>query len=273
MHIQSLIEIPPAKVNLQRGAIWGQRKIRRLVRPLITDKNVKILSGIAAGLRLYASKHDHGYDLGTSELPVQKALREYLRGGDIFYDIGANIGFFSIIGALLVLPEGHVYAFEPVPQNALRIQMNAQLNDFHHVSVIEKAVADSSRDGELILADHPAGAVLASAGAPPDATHAIAIQLVAIDDLVMKNKLQPPTVVKIDVEGAEIEVLLGMSATIKKFSPVIIYEIDDGEIQKFEEKNRRCEEFLTARGYKIQLLEESYPGAKWRVSHTVATPA
>ena len=260
-------------VNKLTAQTWLRRKIRRLTRPLLRERDVEILSGVAAGMRFYAFAHDHGYDLGTSELPVQRELAKHLNAGAIFYDIGAHVGFFTLIGAKLVSPRGHVYAFEPVAGNVTRIERLVELNALGNVTIIPKAVAEASQEGDLILASHPAGAVLACAGAPPDATFSIKVQLVAIDDLVSSGRLKPPAVVKIDVEGAELQVLHGMAVTIEKFHPVIIFEIDDRDRQRLEEKKRRCTAFLSARAYRIQTLEESYSGAKWLVSHAVALPS
>ena len=72
--------------------------------------------GVGAGLRIDPSTSNPDYATGANELPVQQALAQYLSPGAVFYDVGANIGFLTIIGARLVEPHGRVYAFEPVPQ-------------------------------------------------------------------------------------------------------------------------------------------------------------
>src|SRR5882757_11121436 len=77
---------------------------------------------------------------GTLEPPVQEALRRLLAPGDVFYDIGANVGFFTILGARLVGPQGHVVAFEPVPACARAVGRNIELNGFAHAEIREAAV-------------------------------------------------------------------------------------------------------------------------------------
>lgn len=245
----------------------------RIVRLGVKNRNVTICNGVGAGLKFNAGSSNPDYALGTNEYPVQQALARYLKPGDTFYDIGANIGFFTVIGARLVGSTGRVYAFEPVPENAASLQRNADLNQFHHVTVFGKAVSRSQGKGELLLTHHPGGATLSIADHPPDMKGTIAIDLVSIDHLIAQQKLAPPAVVKIDVEGAELDVLHGMSQTIKEFKPAIICEIDAQHKENFIRKNKEFEAFMRALGYEITPLKAAYPATGWHVGHTVATPS
>jgi FkbM family methyltransferase len=244
----------------------------RLVRLGIRNRNVTIRNGVGAGLKFNAGRANPDYALGTNELPVQQALLGYLNPGDIFYDIGANVGFFTVIGAKLVGPSGQVYAFEPVSENAAAIRHNAKINDFSKVTVLEKAVSSSTGKGELLLAEYPGGHTLSTAGTPPDLKGSVTVDLVSIDDLVEQQRLTPPTVVKIDVEGAEIDVLHGMSQTIKAFKPAIVYEVDDRNKESFRRKGQELEAFMKSLGYQIVPLEAAYPGTRWNVGHAIAIP-
>ncbi|NEO67074.1 MAG: FkbM family methyltransferase, partial [Moorea sp. SIO4G2] len=77
-------------------------------------------------------------------------------------------------------------------------------------------------------------------------------------------------VVKIDVEGAEINVLRGMIETIKEYQPILIYEVDDGNQESFKLKNQTIEMFIDSLGYKIMPLEPAYPNIPWYVGHAIA---
>jgi len=248
------------------------RAVRRLVVWWVRGHDVKISKGVGAGLRLNAGPSNPAYALGTNELPVQEALAHHLQPGHIFYDIGANVGFFTVIGARLVGPTGHVYAFEPVPENVAFVRKNVALNNFSNVTVFERAVSQSSGKGELLVSHYSGGATLSPSDAPSDLKGVIAVDLISIDELIAQQGLIPPTVVKIDVEGAEMEVLKGMIQTIEKYRPIIIYELDDGDEQTFRRKQRECDTFIQGFGYKLTLLADSYPRADWIVSHTVAIP-
>ena len=112
-----------------------------------------------------------------------------LNSGDVFYDIGANVGFFTVIGARLVGPGGPVYAFEPVPENAAYVRLNARMNHFQNV------VSDRRRQSrllqvkvELSLAAYSGGAALTTAAKPPDQPESIDVELVSVDDLVFTRR-------------------------------------------------------------------------------------
>jgi FkbM family methyltransferase len=245
--------------------------VRRLLHRWVRRRDVTMRSGVGAGLRFNAGVSNPAYALGTNERPVQQAFARLLKPGDVFYDIGANVGFFTVIGARLVGPGGRVYAFEPVPENAALVRHNAEMNGFMHVTVIEKAVSRQTGEGELFLARYSGGSALSSVDTPPpDLKEVISIEMVSIDDVIEQQAIEPPAVVKIDVEGAEVEVLEGMARTLRDFEPVVVYEIDDEDEGAFNRKRVECAAFLRARGYKITRLDESYADTDWKVGHFVA---
>jgi FkbM family methyltransferase len=146
----------------------------------------------------------------------------------VFYDIGANLGFFSLLAAHLTgLGEGRVYAFEAAPDNAEAIRVNARLNRIENVEVIAKAVAARSGRGRLQVVDDQSWSKLAEYGEHPFTERVIDVDLVAVDDLVSGGALPPPALVKIDVEGAELAVLDGMRDTIERHRPAIVCELHD----------------------------------------------
>jgi FkbM family methyltransferase len=163
---------------------------------------------------------------GNLESSVQEAMVRHLGRGGVFYDIGANLGFFAMLGAHLAgIDEGHVYAFEAAPENAEAIRHNATLNAIPNITVIAKAVSSASGRGRLQIVDDQSWSKLEDYGEHPNTEQVIDVELVAIDDLVGSGELPPPTLVKIDVEGAEIAVLEGMRETIERHRPAIICEL------------------------------------------------
>jgi len=238
----------------------------------VNYKTVTINQGVGAGLKFAPDNSNADFAKGTYELPLQEALTDYLKPGDIFYDIGANIGFFTTLAAHLVGNSGQVYGFEPVPENVQRIRHNLQLNNFSNTTVIETAVSVHTGKGRLLLARHSGGAMVASAGTPVDFKGAMNVNFTSIDDLLAQKKIKPPTLVKVDVEGAEIDVFKGMKQTIIKYKPIIIYEVDDGNQESFEQKSKALENLINSLGYNITPLAIAYPGVKWHIEHFAAVP-
>src|SRR5712692_1746969 len=107
---------------------------------LFRNRNLIIQRGAGKGVRFNPG---HGYisqALGTWEPDVIDTLGEILKPGMTFCDIGANNGFFSIIGAKLVGAEGAVYAIDPLPMNIEQIRNNVRLNNFRNVNIYEIAM-------------------------------------------------------------------------------------------------------------------------------------
>ena len=244
----------------------------RLATAGLKQRDIKIANGVAKGLKFNNAESSPELGLGTYELPIQTIFAQHLDTGDVFYDIGANVGFFSIVAAKLVGDTGKVYAFEPGTENAKAIRHNAKLNNFDTIEVIEKAVSNTSGEGQLLLAKYSGGHALATADAPPDLAGELTVDLVSIDDLIAQNRIASPNFVKVDVEGGELDVLKGMTQTIKTYKPTIIYEVDDGDRTAYEQKYRELESFLQTLDYQVTPTENSYDTIDWCVGHAIATP-
>jgi FkbM family methyltransferase len=206
--------------------------------------------GLAFDMRWLPISHAHVGSIagGNLESAVQEAMVRHLGRGGVFYDIGANLGFFSLLAAHLSgLDQGRVFAFEAAPDNAEAISVNAALNRIGNVRVIAKAVSDRSGHGRLQVVDDQSWSKLVEYGEHPFTERVIDVELVAIDDLLASGELPPPTLVKIDVEGAELAVLSGMRATIERHRPAIICELHD--------THAAFVDAMDAHGYRVINLE------------------
>lgn len=277
----------------------SQSKLGRVAHLGLLERDLTVKYGLASGVKFNAGAYNPDTSLGTYEMPVQEILSQYLEPGSIFYDIGANVGFFSILGAKIVKSSGKVYAFEPEAKNAATLRRNAMQNNFDNVTVIEKAVSKTTGEEKLWLREYCGSHSLASDDSefalkatnkkdsssdntPQQAEsvpsflrikECVTVETVAIDDLLEQQEIEPPTLVKIDVEGAEINVLQGMSQTLKKYHPIIIYEVDDENQEGLLGKRKQVDDFLLAHGYEIKPLAESYREISWNVGHAIAVPA
>ncbi len=232
-----------------------------------------IREGAGKGLLIDRRRASADYVAGTNELPVQEALRRHLHPGDVFYDVGSNVGFFALIAARLVGPSGRVYAFEPVAENAELVRANAALNGFENVQVITVAVGARSGTSTLLLARHPGGATLSTAEPPPDLAGRREVTVAALDDLSRAGTIRPPSLVKVDVEGGEVEVLEGMARTLAAARPVVIIELDDRTVAGVAGKYGQVDDFFSTSGYATRFLEPSYRHERWHVLHVEARPA
>ena len=247
---------------------WTGRVPRRLVQAgsrWLRCRDVTIHHGAAAGVRFNSGGANPGDALGTTEPLVQAALQEHLGPGDVFYDIGAAVGFFTVLGARLVGPGGRVCAFEPLPANAAALRHNVALNGFDQVAVIEAAVGRSAGTAVLELSAEPTWARLASP-ASAGAERSTTVRVVSVDELLASGELPPPTLVKIDVEGAELEVIGGMTAALRRHRPVMLCEMHG--------KNREFAGLMRELEYDVHPLEgrETLESSRWDV-HVLATPA
>jgi FkbM family methyltransferase len=224
--------------------------------------------GIVLDMRYLPISHAHFGSLafGNLESSVQEAMLRHLGTGGVFYDIGANLGFFSLLGAHLAgVSDGWVYAFEAAPDNAAAIRSNAELNGLGNIVVIDKAVSAHSGRGRLQIVDDQSWSKLEEYGEHPYTERVLDVELVAIDDLLAAGELRPPTLVKIDVEGAEIAVLEGMRATIERHRPAIICELH-GTHAEFVAA-------MTGHGYRLINLEGTIPVTEEGASaHALALP-
>ena len=159
---------------------------------------------------------EKAYWLGRYEPQVQRYLSENVGAEDVFYDIGAHVGFFSICSARL---GARVVAVEPDPANAERLRRNADLNSFD-IEVIEAAAWSESGRVELVPGDSSKEYEVA----PGDG-----VASVTLDELVRSRPAL--TLIKLDVEGAEDRVFEGARRVVAECSPVVICEIH-GEAQR-----------------------------------------
>jgi len=226
---------------------------------------VTILSGPARGMRINLHGSAVAFATGTAERRLQSALMRELRPGATFFDIGANVGFMTLIAARLVGPTGRVLAFEPVPANAAAIRENVSLNGIDWVEVHETAIAGSTGHASLIISDVSAFSRLATVNVPTGARESIEVAVTSIDEFLADGTHPVPDVVKIDVEGAELEVIDGMRRTLAEHHPVLLCEVHDLFAEYVE--------LMSTLAYETVNLDADVPGEEGgRNAHTLARP-
>jgi FkbM family methyltransferase len=150
---------------------------------------------------------------GRYEDRFQSAMLESVRPGDVVWDVGANVGLYSKMFAERAGAEGRVFAYEPSPINLERLRGAVQALD--NVTVLPLGLGDSEK---VVSFEQGADALGATSrvieNAPTDEAQGIRIRIVRGDDLIAAGAAAPPNVIKIDTEGYELDVLLGLARTL-----------------------------------------------------------
>lgn len=238
-----------ARVLARLAATRSAGPLRRGANALLGPRLrvVRVRSGIARGARLELDlTREKAYWLGHYEPSVQNALADSVKAGDVVYDVGAHIGFFSIGAARL---GARVFAFEPSPENAARLRRNVQLNAAD-VDVVEAAAWDRD-DGVQLVAGGSDSEWRAQEGGP--------VESLTLDRFALSHPA--PSLVKIDAEGAEARVLRGARELLRTSRPMIVCELHDAAA--------RAEIERILEGYRFESLGGpthilALPDAPWR---------
>jgi FkbM family methyltransferase len=224
-----LLSVTPSSWIRTAGALRGRfpwlRRMTDWVPAMLRNQDGRIQKGLGRGLRFNGANSAVGFLLGTHDLEVQYALFRLLRPGMTVYDIGANVGFTALLAAKQVAPGGRVICFEPLAGNAERIVHNASLNGFRFIQVRRTAVGREDGEAEFVLSRSPTWGRLAGAGTTPLQAGVIRVPVRSLDSLAHDDHLPPPDLIKMDVEGAEAEVIAGGQAFLAKARPVLVIEL------------------------------------------------
>jgi FkbM family methyltransferase len=189
------------------------------------------------------------------ERPILAEILANIRPDDVFYDIGANLGLYSCLVADIVDPV--VVTFEPHPGNADRLAQNASLNDAS-VSVFRRALAASAGTTELRLApgfdvDRLGSAGHSLVGHDGEEPETIPTEKQSGDEFVAEANHPPPTVLKIDVEGAELDVLRGFESTLSRPDCRLVYcEIHEEWLESQGHSVSAVVELLESCGFHVE---------------------
>ncbi len=258
------------KLVLRSDGLSGVRGFLREFPParwtagaLIPDQSdvwLKVQRGLAQGIRLRVNPTlEADYWLGDHEPDVQESLKRLCTPGCIVYDIGADVGFFSIAIARAIGPGGKVFAFEPERESCARLKEHAMRNNLlGRIHLVEAAVWSSGSEGVPFRQGgrrKTRGGLVADGVAPVLAVGAvIKVPTITLDAFIEQGH-PPPDVVKIDVEGGECGVLKGGEKLFSGLKPSLVCEVHHKEAAEWIAR------WLDVKGYVAQwrVPKESFP--------------
>ncbi|MCX7963243.1 MAG: FkbM family methyltransferase [Candidatus Sumerlaea chitinivorans] len=229
--------------------------VKRLLRPYSDHWVYTARRGLAKGMRLKG-----GLQFVPS-LRTSKKEQHFLNcgfewEGKTIYDVGANWGITTLFFASRVGPRGTVYAFEPVPDLLEKVNDNVRLNNMVNVTTFPYALGDYDGSSELVFFPEATGISTMD----PEfmirnlkkhrgvKCHVVVRKL---DSIVQELSLKPPDLIKIDVEGFELQVLRGAEHLLSTHLPVLILEVHGATALIMAENKSKVFSFLNALGYRI----------------------
>lgn len=245
--IGSIIGKPPG---------W-ERVVRRLVPPEkcagLPDLRVE-RDGTHFLAQPYVNLGWHVIYFWSYEPELRRLFAQALPPGGIAVDVGANVGWHSLLMARLVGPQGRVFAAEANPSIRKRLMDNLALNYFDQVQVIPYAIGDSETTVAFHAPDATAlgsgsGHVVAGDASVPSDT--IRVETRRLDSILAAADCQRLDLVKIDVEGHEWPVLRGAEASISRFRPHIVFEYDANYVSRGGADPAAFAGFFRRHGYRL----------------------
>jgi FkbM family methyltransferase len=238
------------RLKTVRAAAYLYRGLYKAFRPSGT-----IVATIQSGDRMHLDPADLLVtrrlltDGGIWEPDVTEALRLVLKKGMTFVDIGANVGYFTVLAARSVGSEGKVYAFEPEARNYALLCKNVEENGYTNVQTIRKAVSDRTGIARLYLSSqHWAGHTLSAHSLNADF---VEVETTCLDEF-FKGHTEKIDVIKVDVEGAEDLVFDGMTALLTRCPHlVLITEFCPQLLRRMGSNPQKYLEKLQSHGFKI----------------------
>jgi len=224
---------------ISRDSLLG-RVLRRPLQWLPPNAVLPVLQGELRGTKWVVGSSVFGCWLGSYEIDKQLALSKHLRRGGVFYDIGANVGFYSLLAARKLGPRGRVYAFEPLPANLRLLHRHLDLNRTANVIVHASAIAEQSGTAQFVVDDSSAQGSLGEHGE-------LSVDVTSIDAL-LADGLPPPDVIKMDIEGAEVDALRGAGQCLQQHRPLLFVATHG------EDVHQQTLELLDDHGYSVMSI-------------------
>ncbi len=215
-------------------------KPKHTLKLLLSGVYVKIRSGPLKGKK-WSIASGYKFIRGNYEQYKTDAFLEHFKRGSIFFDIGAHIGYYSSIAAVINGGSGHIFAFEPRPMNIEFFRKHVEVNNFQNITLFEAAAGEY--DG-LARFDDKHGSATGFVTREGN----LEVKQLSIGRMINDGSLPVPGFIKIDVEGGEREVLANLSDIIYSARPGMLVATHGKECRDFTEN------FLNKNNYSFRVL-------------------
>ncbi len=219
------------------GTLAG-KLVRLPFRVLPQDMVMPVLQGPLRGKKWIVGSHLHGCWLGSYEWTMQRRVAKELKAGSVFYDVGANVGLYTLLAATLVAP-GRVYAMEPLAANIGYLRKHLELNRIQNAEALEMAVSDQVGTAQFEAEETRAMGRIGTRGS-------LRVQTSTLDMLLQECRIAPPDFIKMDIEGGEFLALQGARECFARYRPKLFLATHGRDVHD------NCCELLKSWGYGYQ---------------------
>jgi FkbM family methyltransferase len=250
--IKTALAVLPVSLRKRIKGIPGLAGLQRAIVAHALDGREfehRVDAGPAKGVKfLIRMPEDKGIWTGTYELEFASRLANAVRPGMVAYDIGSWHGFFA--GVMAGQGARHVHVFEPLPVNVDRIRRLISLNPDQLITLHSCAVGECDAEMDLLIMSETSMAKLEESTfqVGQTSTSRVRVKVRALDAMIEAGAIEPPSLMKIDVEGAEILVLRGAHQAIRRHRPIIFAEVHSLDLMA------QCRSLLESEGYVIETL-------------------
>jgi len=192
---------------------------------------------------------------GSYAIALIDLMQRFLRPGDTFLDVGANIGYLSAVGAGLVSKSGQVHSFEPIPTYFRRLLRLAELNPEYTIVANPCAGGDKEGTAQADVSTEPGeNTLVPNFTSKESVKERVEVSVIRLDDYIENKRLTNITLIKIDTEGFEFPVLLGLRKFFERFErlPVILCEVDPRAFAPLGYKPSDLVEYMARFGYQAR---------------------
>lgn len=231
-------------------------RFKYLMKSLLSPFTAKIRAGALQGRRWVIASGSR-FVKGTYEPIQSEAFQRLIRPGSVVFDVGAHVGYYTVLSSVLAGPTGQVIAFEPLPANLKYLRRHLQLNDCDNVRVLTNCVGEGSSIARFDDSHGTGVGHLATQGT-------LEVQVRSLDEMIESGELPIPSFIKIDVEGAELLVLRGAERLLRRHRPTLVLSTHSAEL------DRTCLQRLFEFGYDVEHLESDVLIAKTKFAATIA---